>query len=131
MAISGHNSDNETFIGLSPSIGLTFYDEFNNEIEISQSSKPIDISIQRDPATLDYYPFSYVNAISIGFLKNSYFLQNSFTLNMSNASLHIELKPLNSNIGYLLVLKLGYMPIVSATKADYSSFQLFCPSTVY
>jgi hypothetical protein len=127
MAVSGHNGNNESLIGMSSSIGLSFYDENSNEIEILQSKTPIDIRIQRDPSTVSY-PFYYVNASNIGFLSGTYLLQNYFKIVTKNASLHIELKPVNMMIGYLLVLKLGYMPIVNSTSADYSSFQLFCPS---
>ncbi len=127
MAISGHNGNNETRIGMSSSIGLSFYDEHANEIEIGQSLLPIDILIQRDQYTLNF-AFEYVNATYLGFLQGSYFLQNSFTIKMSNASIHIEIKPLNLTLGYLLVFKLGYMPIVNSTSADYTAFQIFCPS---
>lgn len=131
MAISGHNSDNETMIGLSSSIELSFYDEKINEIKISQSLLPIDIVIQRDIVALKHYSFSYVNATSLGFLANAYFLQNSFKIKMTNVSLHIELKPLNMGIAYVLVLKLGYMPIVNSTNADFTKFQIFCPCNCF
>ncbi len=127
MAISGHNGNNETHIGLSSSVGLSLYDENSNELEITQSLSPIDILIQRDQ-NINQIKFEYVNATNIGFLSGSYFLQNSFKIKMNNASIHIEIKPLNASLAYLLVLKLGYMPLINSTHADYSSFKLFCPS---
>ena len=127
MAISGHNGNNETRVGMSASIGLKFYDENVNEIEITQSVKPIDILIQRDQNTLNY-TFEYVNATNIGLLPGLYLLQNSFKIKMNNASIHIEINPLNQTIGYLIVMKLGFMPILNSTSADYTSFKIFCPS---
>jgi hypothetical protein len=127
MAVSGHNGNNETHIGMSTSIDLEFYDENANEIEISQSLSPIDILIQRDENTPNT-SFEYVNSTQMGFLSSSYLLQNSFTIKSNNASVHIELKPLNLSLGYLVVLKLGYMPILNSTHSDYTSFELFCPS---
>ena len=127
MAVSGHNGKNETHIGMSSSIGLTFYDENANEIEITQSLSPIDISIQRDQNAPNT-SFEYVNATQLGFLSGSYFLQNSFTIKSNNASVHIELKPSNLSLGYLVVLKLGYMPFLNSTHSDYTSFEIFCPS---
>ena len=127
MAISGHNGNNETHIGLSSSIGLSLYDENSNELEITQSLSPIDILIQRDQ-NFNQIKFYYVNATNIGFLIGSNFLQNSFKIKMNNASIHIELKPLNTTLAYLLVIKLGYMPLINSTHADYSSFKVFCPS---
>jgi len=127
MAISGHNGNNETHIGLSSSVGLSLYDENSNELEITQSLSPIDILIQRDQ-NVSRIKFEYVNATDNGFLSGSYFLQNSFKIKMNNASIHIELKPLNTSLAYLLVMKLGYMPLINSTHADYSFFKVFCPS---
>ena len=77
MAVSGHNGNNESLIGISSSIGLSFYDENSNEIEITQSKSAIDIRIQKDPNTVNY-PFYYVNATNIGFLPGTCLLQNFF-----------------------------------------------------
>ena len=61
MAVSGHNGDNESFIGFSSSIALSFYDENINELDISNAPNPIDIFISRDPSVSqtkdenDYY----------------------------------------------------------------------------
>jgi hypothetical protein len=127
MAISGHNGNNETHIGLSSSIGLSLFDENANELEITKSLSPIDILIQRDQ-NINQMKFEYLNATNIGFLSGAYFLQNSFKIKMNNASIHIELKPFNTSLAYLLVIKLGYMPLINSTHADYSSFKVFCPS---
>ena len=129
MSTSGHNGNNETFIGMSSAIGLSFYDSNANEIRITQSKSPIDIIIQRDQNTLNY-TFEYINATSMAFLSGAYLLQNSFTLKMINASIHIELKPINSSIAYLIVIKFGYMPIVNSTSSDYSYFKILCPSKI-
>ena len=127
MAVSGHNGKNESHTGMSASIGLTLYDSNANEIQITQSLSPIDILIQRDQNTQNY-SFEYINATNIGFLSNTFLLQNSFKIKSINASIHIELKPLNLSIGYLILMKYGFMPILNSTHADYSSFKLFCPS---
>jgi len=125
MAVSGHNGNNETLIGMSSSIGLSFYDQNMNEIEIKQVQRPIEMIINRDPNMADY-PFQYINISS--FQLSSSFLKNAFYLTANSASLHIELKPLNATIGYLLVFKMGYTPILNSTFADFSSFKIFCPS---
>ena len=125
MAVSGHNGNNETLIGMSSSIGLSFYDQNMNEIEIKQTPRPIEMIIKRDP-NMAIYSFQYINSSS--FQLSSSFLKNAFYLTANSASLHIELKPLNATIGYLLVLKIGYTPILNSTFADFTSFKLFCPS---
>ena len=127
MAVSGHNGNNETLIRMSSSAGLKLYDRNANEIKITQSITPIEMFLMRDLNAFNY-SFEYINATSLGFLEGSYFLRNSFKIQTINASIHIEIKPINTSIGYLLVVKLGYMPLVNKTSADYSWFQIFCPS---
>ena len=125
MAVSGHNGNNETFIGMSASIGLTFYDQNINLVDIPQTIIPIRLLIKRDP-NIPQHTFQYVNATQIQL--SSYFLSNAFNLISNNASIHIELKPLNWSIGYLIVMKLGYIPIINSSYVDLTSFSIFCPS---
>jgi hypothetical protein len=127
MAVSGHNGNNETHIGLSTASSLSLHDENKNEISVSQSKVPISITLKRDP-NLPGYQFQYVNATSFGLKNGSFYLPNGFNIATTNASLHILLEPLNLAIGYLIVIKLGYTPIVNATYADYTSFKIMCPS---
>ena len=126
MAASGHNGNNETLVGFSSSMGLSLFDEETNEIEISKSSYPIDIAIPRDINVK--YNFQYVNVTNT--TRSSLFLQNSFYVTANNASIHIELKPFNASIAYLLALKLGHVPIINATYADYNAFKIMCPSNL-
>ena len=130
MAVSGHNSNNETLVGMSNSLALSFYDKNNREIQISQISPPLDILIQRDP-NLSEFSYEYVNATQIQISAQSYLLPNAFNLTATNASVHIELKPFSGSIGYLIVMKLGYTPVVNSTYADYTSFKIFCPSKLF
>jgi hypothetical protein len=127
MAVSGHNGDNESFIGFSSSISLSFYDENRNEIEISDTQQPFDIKISRDQS-VSQNQYQYVNISQIQFVSGSYLLLNAFKIMSKNSSIHIELKPLNTSIGYLFVMKMGYSPIVNSTYSDYDSFKLMCPS---
>ena len=127
MAVSGHNGNNETFIGMSESIGLTFYDHNLNELEINRlkSSESIDIVMKRDP-NLPEYQFQSVNISQLQL--SSAWLYNGFNLTSNNASIHIELKPFNRSIAYLILLKLGYSPVINSSYVDYTSFKIFCPS---
>ena len=125
MAVSGHNGNNETKIGSSSSVGLSFYDLTNKEIPITNSN--IDIVLQRD-SSINESPFQYVNATMIQNSTNSYFLPNAFNITSTNASIHIELKPLDVSVAYILVMKLGSLPIINSTYANYDMFNFFCPS---
>ena len=129
MAVSGHNGNNETFIGFSSSIGLSFFDENNQEIQITKTKSPIHMYIPQDKNLERRHPFQFVNASQIQISSGSFFMPNGLNLNSgTNVSLKIELKPLNQSIGYVIVMKLGQSPIINATYADYDSFKIFCPS---
>jgi len=125
MAMSGHNGNNETLIGYSNSLGLTFYDSNNNEIPITKSK--IDIIIQRD-SNLIKIDFDYVNATQIS--SDSFYLPNAFNITTTNSSIHIELQPLDQSVGYVLVMKLGSTPIINSTYSNYDSFKVICPSNL-
>ena len=128
MAVSGHNGNNETLIGMSTSISLSFFDpETTIEIPISQIKSPIDMIIPRDKSVSNY-SFQYVNATYLDFLDGSFFLQNTFNITTTNASIHIELMPMNISIGYLIVFKLGHLPIINISYTDFDSFKIICPS---
>jgi len=130
MATSGHNGNNETLTGNSSSMSLTFYDESYAEMPVTLASFPINVSIERYLNLSQFSSFQYVNATEINndMPSGSIFLQNSFKVQSTNASIHIEFLPINSNTSYLLVLKLGYLPIMSSAKFDFTSFKIFCPS---
>jgi hypothetical protein len=126
MAISGHNGNNETLIGVSNSIGLAFYDSKNNDLPITDNS--IEVFIQRD-SNLPDITFKYVNTTR--FQLSSGFLQNAFNITSTNASIHIELKPINESIAYLIVLKFGSSPIINETYSNYDAFKFICPSKIF
>ena len=69
-----------------------------------------------------------MNTTNLEFLDGSFYLQNNMNITTQNASLHIELKPLNESISYLVALKLGHLPIINTTYVDYTSFKFICPS---
>ena len=93
---------------------------FQKEI-IKKSTTPIDIIISRD---LNQFDYTYVNMCNINIAADSSYLKNSFTLKGKNSSIHIELKPKDTNISYVLVIKLGYMPIINSSSADYDLFKI-------
>ena len=120
MAISGHN-------GISNAISFTVYDESINEVKISEIKSPIDLKVQRD-TNLPHYSYQYVNASRLKLPTSSFMLQNAINIKTINSSLHIELKPLNIQLGYLVLIKLGSPPILNFISVDYTSFKIFCPS---
>ena len=79
MAISGHNGNNETFIGMSSSTDLSLYDSNSNKIEITQSKSPIEILVPMDVSLLSY-PYQYVNVTNNSLVNGAFFLQNAFNI---------------------------------------------------
>ena len=131
MAVSGHNGNNETFIGNTSSASLSFYDENTNEIPVSLSDSVIDVFIESD-SYFDYDNLAYQQVVArdINDLTlNPFFLQNALKIKSKNASIHIELMPSNpNNTSYLFVLKLGSLPVLNSTYSSFDSFKIFCPS---
>ena len=130
MANSGHNGKNESFIGFSYSIGLSFLDQDGIEIDITNTLKPIELHIPRDSNLLNnVYLYVNVSPASLNVSAGSQFLPNALFIYAVNASLHIQIKPNNSNIGYLALVKFGSTPILNATAAIYDYWKFLCPNS--
>jgi hypothetical protein len=131
MASCVHNGDNETKIALSQSMATTFRDNQGIEIEIKDSSQLIEFWIPRDVNLPDITPY-YVNITEQLIHNNSFEKQHLFPIGFSktglNSSIHLEISPLNSSIGYLVLLKLNMTPRINSTFQDYTFWKMFCPS---
>jgi hypothetical protein len=132
MATCVHNGNNETNIGLSQSIAISFSNNHENEIEIKDSAQLIDIWIPREMNFLDVHP-NFVNLTGIANNKNISEKQELFTIGLKletqNSSIHIEISPFDSSVGYLVLLKFNMTPrINSKFGQDYDNWKLFCPS---
>ena len=127
MATSGHNGNNETFIGLSSALSFSLAFESNSNRDVSQIKTPLELWIQRELNTSAVLTFQYVNATNLTNL--SYMLFNSFQIKSTNSSLQIHLKPLNSTLSYLILVKLGSLPSLNSTHADYDFMKFLCPQT--
>ena len=126
MAPCGYNGDNETNIGLSQTVAISFHDSNGNEIPVTNSTHLIDIWIPRDPNTPKPIP-QYVN-ITENNRKGSQLFPLGFNLTASNASIHLEFSPLNTSVGYIVLLKFNMTPRLNSTYSDYDSWRLFCPT---
>ena len=143
MTVTGYNGDNETNIGASRSLSYTLYDEFNQEIAVSNQVKPIEFWISRD-TNVAIEPFKLINAVNASLINISSsdaisllhgsqlingFLVNGFNMSGGvNASIHIQLKPVNKSLSYLTLLKFGDNPSLQTNNKNYDVLNLFCPS---
>ena len=139
------NSDNKTNIGNSKSFSYSIYDEHAQEIPVANQPNPIDFWISKDP-TISVSPFQYVNALNASQLptnKTNFttqvksllngglfingFIVNGLTLSGNNISIHIQIKPTNTNVSYLSFLKFGKNPVFQNDNNLYDMMNLFCP----
>jgi len=136
MALTGNNGDNETHIGTSNSLDFSLHDESLNEIKIENIQTPIDIWISKD-TSVPIEPYTFVNSLNLsisngsnenlsgGKLMNG-ILVDGFYLYGLNVSIHIQIKPLQRQRGYLNFIKFGDNP----TQEDYDLLNTFCPKNL-
>ena len=139
MALTNENGDNETNIRLSQSLGFTIYDANTNEIKVKNISKPLDIWIAREESVI-FEQFKYVNVLNATAYPNSTslylnegqlingFYVNGFNLTSANVSIHIQIKPNNTQVVYLSLLKFGINPSFLPNKLVYDILNIHCPS---
>ena len=135
------NSDNNTNIGASKSFSYSIYDENSAEISVSNQANPLDFWISKD-TTVAVDPFLYVNVLNASQVSNATqassllnggrfingFFVNGLTLNGSNVSIHIQIKPTNLSMSYLSFLKFNDNPMFKANFLYYDIINLFCPN---
>ena len=130
MAASGHNGRNESFIGFSYGISLSFLDQNGNEIVIKNMREPIKMHIPRYPKLIDNeYLFVNVTDNSTKITNSSQIMPNAFIIYPKNASLHVQIKPENTSVGYLTLVKLGSSPILDHLTKLYDFWQILCPNS--
>ena len=139
-------------MGSSAGASLKFSDENGNPLSIT-NSEPIDIYLIKDNLPEDYvfhrinaselYPvpsmnISYdLNDLNSSNLTNStivkrtkiHFMQNGLSITTNNASVHIQLKPDNAEIAYLMVLKFNGTPDYNTTNINYDYLKVLCPDS--
>jgi hypothetical protein len=124
-ALIGLNGDNETNVGRSKSISLSFYDENDGtEMQVNNQTNPIEFWIQKDFTSTDYtfYNLTYSNDL---------FLINTFIKSTTNSSVHIQIKPNNLELGYLMLFMFNDIPILTSSDEKYDIWKLYCPSGIY
>ena len=127
-ATNGLNGQNETFIGLSSLVDLSFYDSNGLPITISKSKSPIEIWIPRRTSFVNR-SFQKVDVLKTKVSPYLQFMPNSFNINSNNASIHIHIMPNDTAMGYLIILKFGYTPILNSRMSDFDYMKILCPNS--
>jgi hypothetical protein len=131
MAPSGKNGNNETNIGLSSTVSLSFFDSNGNTLPITNSKKPIDIWIPRD-GNFKNDTFNFVNATGLKLPNGFKLMPSALTIKSNNASIHLNIRKISPNIivGYLILVKFGDTPFVNSSVSKYDDWKLLCPSGI-
>ena len=148
MATTGNNGDNETNIGFSKLISFSLYDENKTEVDVKNLNNNITYWIPKDPSASGMQ-YKYINAINMSnpswgynqslinntnsstFMYSNGYIVNGFSLNGTNISVHIQIKPdkVSNSIAYLFLLKFGSNPVTTAGKTfDFDEGEIFCSS---
>jgi hypothetical protein len=130
-ALTGKNGDNETNIGRSKQLSLSFYADSNNkEIKVSnQNENPFEFWIKRNLTGVDDFQttFQVVNVSSGNMTLRGAFLNNAIVLNGTNNSVNIQIKPINPALGYLVIVKFGDTPVLNKSSQYFDLHEIFCP----
>ena len=116
---------------LSRSISLSVFDQEGHEIAIgAKASSPIEMIIPRDP-NLRSLPMTLQNVTSLNdtvhnLLFNLHFVKLAFDYSVS---LHLQMRPLNSSLAYLLIYAFDRAPRLNRSVHDIDGWRLFCPSS--
>jgi hypothetical protein len=113
LASGNDNYEIPSYTNLSRSFSLSILDENGKEIEMKTNlTDPIQFIIPRDPNLI--IPPMFLQNVT--FNNENQFLFNYHFINFSQAnlnltfSIHFEMKPLNSNLSYLLIYKFDDKP---------------------
>ena len=110
-------------------MGLNIYDSAKQKLTVENQQKNIEFWIPRDKnQNLDLYQFVNISSINSSVLDDSpYFLNFNFNVNLSNYSIHVQIKPcINKTTAYLVLIKLGNTPKLDENSKVYDLFKIVC-----
>jgi len=111
---------NSANTNVSRSISFSLFDSDGKEISVDY---PIEIFIPRDPNRI-LPPMILQNVTSCQQLFNFHYVNITTILSIS---VHIEIEPLNSSVGYLLIYKFDKIPQLN----EIDGWTVFCPSNFH
>ena len=115
---------NSVNTNVSRSISFSLFNSNGNEISLDY---PIEIFIPRDPNRI-LPPMILQNVTSRQQLFNFHHVNITTILSIS---VHIEIEPLNSSVGYLLIYKFDQIPKLNQSIYQIDGWTVFCPSNFH
>ena len=128
---SADQSSTQSTTNMSRSISLTVIDPNGEEISIQASrTQPIELIIPRDPnvviPTMTFQNVTSFNATPHKQLFNLHYINITNSLPVS---VHFEIQPLNTALGYLFIYKFDGSPILNSSVNQIDGWTLLCPSS--
>ena len=132
LAAAGQ-SRSQANTNLSTTVALTVLDQDGNDVPIRASvDHPFELSIPRDPNVLVpamiLQNVTSTNSSPHNQLFNLHFI-NITQHNNLTVSLHFEMRPLNTSLGYLLIYRFDQSPQLNSTINQIDGWSLLCPSS--
>ena len=125
------NSKSSSNTNVSRSISLSILDQNGNEISVqTDPDHPIEIIIPRDPnliiPSMNLQNVTSMNATPHNQLFHLHYLNLTTSLPVS---VHVEIQPLNTSLGYLFIYRLDQIPLLNSSINLIDGWALFCPSS--
>ena len=119
---------------VSRSISFSLLDRNGNAVTVqTDPSHPIEIIIPRDE-NLPVSPMRLQNVTSLSLLAHA----QTFHLHFANLSaltssfsIHLQMRPLNSHLSYMLIYTFDRSPRLNTSINDIDGWTLFCPSLLH
>ena len=132
---SASNSGSQANTNLSTTVSLSLIDQNGNDVPVSANADhPFDLIIPRDVnAVVPPMVLQNVTSTNIALhnqLFNLHFVNITQNSNLT-VSLHFEMRPLNTNLGYLLIYRFDGSPQLNSSINQIDGWSLICPSSEF
>ena len=129
--IPGFNGIGNLSLRDSFSVGLDLYDLNKQRLNINNEQNKILFWIERDENLLaPEFKFVNISSLNESILSQATpYLKYGFNLiNLTKYSLHVQLKPVNKLMAYLITIKFGANSITNEKDKSYDLFKIACPN---
>lgn len=127
IAVNGLNGK-AVNITNSATVSLSYFTETNNKIKVNtenSSGENYEILIKKQLSPTEIPKFKFQNLTSLNYSLNENLIFFGTNIANKNSSLHIQIKPLNFSVSYLILLKYNQNP--SLIKYSFDLSKVVCP----
>ena len=133
LAVAGSTRSSATTTNLSTSLALSVLDASGNELPIhTDRDHPIELIIPRDPNAI--IPPMVLQNVTLADPAPHRQLLNLHFSNITSAlpvSVHFEMRPHDTSLGYLFVYRFGTAPQLNSSVQFLDGWTVFCPADAH